>query len=108
MFMNPWRPLVTIPTIMVSLAIVWNLIPFMLLGWLWNDQPNHRSLTALLFAISVLFYALTYWLIEGGFFVPFVIYLSLIVLSVWMMVSNALYIGAVKHDSQNVIGGGEK
>jgi hypothetical protein len=94
---------------MVSLAIVSNLLPFILFGWLWIDQPRHRSLAALLFAISVLFYALMYWSLEGNyFFVPFVIYLSLIGLSAWMLVSNALYRKVVKSDSQNVIGGGER
>lgn len=83
----------TIQIILASLAVIWNLLPFVLLLWLWKDQPRHRYLTATLFVISVLFYALMYWSSEGSyFFVPLLIYALLIVLSTWMLASNTLFV----------------
>lgn len=89
----------TIQMILASLAVVWNLLPFVLLLWLWNDQPRHRYLTAILFGISVVFYALMYWSSEGNyFFVPILIYALLIVLSTWMLASNTLFRTTAQRD----------
>jgi len=90
---------VTIQIILASLAVIWNLLPFVLLLWLWNDQPRHRYLMAIFFGISVLFYALMYWSSEGSyFFVPILIYAFLIVLSTWMLASNTLFRTAAQRD----------
>jgi membrane-bound metal-dependent hydrolase YbcI (DUF457 family) len=93
--------------ILVQLALLWNLLPFVLLLWLWSDQPRHRKFTATLFVISVFFYALMYWVFKGNFFLaPLVIYASLIVLSSWMLASNAIFRNAPKRDSKNLIDSG--
>ncbi|AFM32723.1 hypothetical protein A458_07385 [Stutzerimonas stutzeri CCUG 29243] len=89
----------TIQIILAFMAVVWNLLPFVLLIWLWRDQPRHRYLTAILFVISVVFYALMYWSSEGSyFFVPILVYALLIVLSTWMLASNTLFRTAAQRD----------
>ena len=93
----------TIQVLMVSLAVVWNLLPFLLLLWLWNDQPRHRNLTVSLSVTSVLFYALGSWSSEEKYLlVPLVIYALLVALSAWMLASNALMRNANKRGNTNV------
>lgn len=75
--------------VLVSLWIIWNIVPFGLMYWLWRDQLRYRRVILFTSAMLIIYSVIGYALFDDAVVsVPLLSYLIVFLLSFTMIVLN--------------------